>query len=236
LLRGPAVALALVTGCVPAPPSPDVSGIEGVSVAEVVRQSPVLRQDSVERFAREITYRVRNPGCGGVSLGSAFALGPNLLVTNQHVVEDGFFQLELSTWDGREVTADISSVSVWADIALIETAQTLPVVARTGPDPEPGQPVAAVGYPRGGQWTLSVGEVVDLVPPETFDTTHEVVRFDAPISPGNSGGPLLDESGDVVGVVFAVELGGQELSLAIPVSTLEDHMSRQAFSLNQSAC
>jgi S1-C subfamily serine protease len=228
-----AVIASVSAGCVPAPPDarPLADPTERVPAVQTV-----LKQDGYERFAREITYRVRNPGCSGVGLGSAFALSSNLLVTNQHVVDDGMLSLELSTWDGREVLADVSAVSTWADIALVTTVQPLPVVATIGSDPVPGQPVAAVGFPLGGQWTLTVGEVVDLVPAEVFDTSHPVVRFDAPIRQGNSGGPLLDEDGKVVGVVFAIELEGDRLSLAIPVSTLEDELQDRSFVESSPSC
>jgi S1-C subfamily serine protease len=184
-----------------------------------------LSRDSFQRFAREITYRVRNPGCEGVGVGSAFALDARTLVTNQHVVDGGLFQLELSTWDGREVEVDVSNVSTWADIAVIRTKQDLPVIAPIGSDPIPDQEVAAVGYPLGGRWTLTSGRIVDVLDGGTYGVAHPVLRFDAEVRPGNSGGPLLDTEGNVVGVVFALELEGRRLSLAIPVSVLESQVS-----------
>jgi S1-C subfamily serine protease len=225
------VAALSAAACVPPPPPGGSSG----SLDRVETYS--LSQDSIERHARSITYRVRNPSCDGVSLGSAFAISRNVLVTNRHVVDGGYFSLELSTWDGRDFVVDASGVSRWADIAVIRTRQRLPVVAEIGEDPRPGDRIGAVGFPRGGPWTLSTGRVVDYAPSDVFGTTHEVIRFDAPVAPGNSGGPLINSDGVVVGVVFAIERFGNQFSLAIPVSTLLMHInSDTGIAPNPPAC
>jgi S1-C subfamily serine protease len=78
--------------------------------------------------------RVRNRGCDSVATGSGFAVGPRRLVTNRHVVE-GAEELQLDTWDGRSV-----SVAVLHDLALIQTLEPMPRVARlAAQDPEPGR-------------------------------------------------------------------------------------------------
>lgn len=224
----------VLSGCVAQPPAPERSS--RVDEPTVPVEIPILAQDSVDRYARDITYRVRNLTCNGLGTGSAFAVDDNLLVTNRHVVEGGSLRLELSTWDGQDLEVDVSASATWADVALLWTTQTLPVVAAIGDDPEPGEFVAAVGYPLGGPWTLTTGSVVDYVPGSVFGEAHPVIRFNAPIAPGNSGGPLLDERGDVAGVVFAVEIGGDALSLAVPISTFEELQDTSSFQTDPVGC
>ena len=211
------VALVL-SSCVSQPPD-SIGKVEsgGTKTRGDLSGSMVLSRDSTQRYARDITYRVRNPSCDGVASGSAFAISSDTLVTNKHVVEDGAQSLELSTWDGRDFTVGVSQTAIVADLAFIKTSQEIPVVANIGSDPEVGSRVAAVGYPMGGPWTLSQGRLVERIDGSVYGIAHEVLVFDAYIAPGNSGGPLLNRAGDVVGVVFAKEAQGKEYGLAIPV-------------------
>lgn len=252
-LTGAALMLVTFAGCVSPPASEPVpSTATEVVVAETVDakqpvsaselepvaldERVVLRSESVGRFAREVTFRVRNPSCNGVATGSGFAISKRLLVTNRHVVEDPYFQLELSTWDGREISVAVAGISTIADLAIISTSEDLPVYASFAEDPSPGSEVIAVGYPRGDEWTATTGNVIDYSPASVFNTVHPVIRFDAPIAPGNSGGPLLDTGGNVVGVVFAVEQSGDQYSLAVPLSTLEFELERLEFVRPYSTC
>ena len=228
-----ALGASLLAGCV-APAEPIETGAGRLDAPR--RGTIDLTQDGVERYAKEITYRVRNVGCDGVGTGSAFAISENILVSNRHVVEGSSGLLELSTWDGKDVSVDVSASAGWADVALIWTDQKLPVIAEVGKDPQAGESVAAVGYPLGGKWTLSSGSIIDYVPGNVFGQAHSVIRFDAPIAPGNSGGPLLNAAGEVVGVVFAVELDGAKLSLAIPISVLEQIADERSYQPDQSYC
>ena len=170
------------------------------------------------RRARRITVRVRNLSCQGVALGSGVALGPNLLMTNRHVLS-GAEDLEISTWDGRTFDVSSARVGVLGDIGLVRTDGRLPLAGAYGRPPRAGDPVTAVGYPRGGPLTLSAGDVVDRVDGETFGVPGTVVRLTATVRPGNSGGPLLDRRGRIAAIVYAIERR-TGFGLAIPVDTL----------------
>lgn len=211
----------LLAGCVPPPPD-NLSDVRDVRRA--AQSTLVLSQNSTQRYARNITYRVRNPSCRGVASGSAFAISKDTLVTNRHVVQDGAMSLEISTWDGRDALISVSHTTLVADLAFIKTYQELPIVASIGKDPQKGDRVAAVGYPLGGPWTLSQGSVLGYFDGAVYGIDHETLVFDAKVQPGNSGGPLLDRDGNVVGVVFAKESEGDRNGLAIPVSLLKDVM------------
>jgi S1-C subfamily serine protease len=159
-----------------------------------------------------------------------------MLVTNRHVVEDSTTTLEISTWDGRDLLVDVFRMSVVADLAFLQTKQDLPVIAKIGIQPGVGEQVAAVGYPLGGPWTLSRGSVVDYADGSVYGVGHEVIVFDAYVAPGNSGGPLFNKAGDVVGVVFARESSGAMRGLAIPIDTLKKVLTPDALSAPQHGC
>lgn len=228
LTTAAAATMLAVTGC--APSYVDIPQA-GSKYTTAPGTNVELAQASVERTAMEFTYRVRNPGCGGVSTGSAFAFSRNLLITNRHVVEDGLFQLELTTWDGKDFKTGVAGISTWADVAIISTTTDLPVIAPLGVDPAEGAAVTAVGYPGGGPLTISSGHVVDYVDGSRLGVGHRVIRIDAAVRPGNSGGPLLDTNGAVVGVVFALETRGDRHGLVIPVSTLTTQLRSDTLKL-----
>jgi S1-C subfamily serine protease len=189
-----------------------------------------LAQDSVTRAAERMTLRVRNISCAGVATGSGFAVDAHTIITNRHVLE-GAAVLELNTWDGTSLDADVNEASTGrlVDIGVTTVASELPQIADLGDDPEPGDRVTAVGYPLGGPLTLSPGRVIryldgNTLPGEVaFDA--KVLELDTRIKHGNSGGPLLNRKGEVVGVIFAGQPGTtaedfMEVAYAIPLSSI----------------
>ena len=203
----------VLPGCVAPPP-------EAGPPASLPSGRPELAAESARQRAAEVTMRVRNRSCDGVATGSGFAVGPRRLVTNRHVVE-GAEELQLDTWDGRSVSVAVHRVAYLHDLALIATLEPLPRVALlAADDPEPGARVTAVGFPLGGPLTQTRGKVVDRVA-GVLGESGKVLRVSTAVTHGNSGGPLLDHAGQVVGVIYAGETRTR-YGLAIPVSTLRD--------------
>jgi len=195
-----------------AEPDPDLEALSGVKV-------PRLARDSAERRARRLTVRVRNIGCEGLATGSGWALSRTLLVTNRHVLA-GADSLELNTWDGRDLRVSTASVGRLGDLGIVGVTGRLPQVGALGSAVTSGDRVTAVGYPLGGELRLTTGVIVDLVDGSKFGIPGRVIRLTAPVRPGNSGGPLLDRSAKIVGVIFAKEIA-TGLTLAIPIATLK---------------
>lgn len=217
LLVAVGVVLAL-PGCVAPPP-------EAVPPASLPDGKPRLTAESARQRAAEVTVRVRNRACDGLATGSGFAVAAHRLVTNRHVVE-GAEELQLDTWDGRSISVAVHRVAYLHDLALIETLESLPRVARlAADDPEPGARVTAVGFPRGGPLAQTRGKVIGLVA-GALGERGRVLRVSAAVTHGNSGGPLLDHAGRVVGVVYAGETR-TGYGLAIPVSTLRHLLGDQ---------
>lgn len=170
--------------------------------------------DAVQRMA----VRVRNVGCGTLTTGSGFAIDSQVLITNRHVVADSA-ELQVSTYDGRDIDVTASSTADLADLAVVRTAEALPsspVLAEA--DPQRGDAVTVVGYPQGGALTVTSGTVIGATTDPINENLGEVLVTDAPVEPGSSGSAALDEDGRVIGVVYAKNAAGQ--SFLVPVSTL----------------
>ncbi|WP_425954225.1 S1C family serine protease [Xylanimonas sp. McL0601] len=170
--------------------------------------------DAVQRMA----VRIRNVGCGKVSTGSGFAIDQHTLITNRHVVADAA-SLQVSTYDGRDLEVATASTAGLADLAVVHTDDSLPSAPLlSDADPVAGEQVSVVGYPEGGALTVTEGKVIGPTSDPLNENLGQVLLTDAPVEPGSSGSAALDESGHVVGVVYAKTNDGR--SLLVPVSTL----------------
>jgi S1-C subfamily serine protease len=222
----------LAAGCAPAP----TADYQPASQPTAAAAGQGLQRDSLERQLRHATLRVRNRTCLGVGSGSGFAVADRLLVTNRHVVA-GADVLQVSTWDGQSIDVDVSAVAAGDDLALVLTRQPLPAVMPLGSPARPGDEVVAIGYPGGDAIEFSEGRVIDRVDGTPFGESTTTLRLTNRIVPGNSGGPVIDADGDVVGVVFALEVATGH-GLAVPVETLQALTDRPDTSLffNPSPC
>jgi S1-C subfamily serine protease len=172
--------------------------------------------------AQQFAYRVRNVDCEGT--GSSFATAEGT-VTDRHVAS-GATTLQLSTWNGTDFNASVQAISEspGPDLAILQGGSTpQPAVLASANVPN-GTQVWVAGYPEGDQLTLIPGIVLDYISGDVYDAPGQIMELTNAIEPGNSGSPLLDSKGDVVGVVFALntETGN---GLAIPVSDLSQFLS-----------
>lgn len=158
------------------------------------------------------------------SQGSGINLkAEGMIISNRHVVE-GADAVKVSFAEGKSYfSRDIEMLEGY-DLAIIRLkAQDLPFVAvETGHMVELGQTVTIIGNPRGFQRISARGEVKEFF---TGDSGMPVFTIDAVIAPGSSGSPVLDEKGQLVGIIFAigtVKLNDeeQERALAIPAAAL----------------
>jgi S1-C subfamily serine protease len=227
-----AVVLCLA-GCVP-PPSPMVEDAVVTQGSEV--SIPDAAATSVARQAQEVTVRIRVLRCDSLGTGSGFVLPGGLVVTNRHVVGDPV-EVSLNSWDGRSLSAEVTGIAADSDLAVLRLADGagLPAATIRERAAEVGEPVLAVGYPGGGPVTVSTGRVVAIVDGQVLGEATEVLLVDAPIRRGNSGGPLLDEQGRVIGVVFALEEGTNR-GVAVPVAALLERLERQSFTPPDVTC
>lgn len=204
-------ALVLTAGCVAEPPPDD-------PIRTVMK--PTIAAESSERAVRDFTVRVRNRGCptGGVGTGSGIVLDNSRIVTNRHVI-DGADELVVSSWDGQEEVVDVVAAATISDLAVVEVSRRLGKPAPLGSDPERGDDVQVAGYPQGNEFHASEGKVLGYDSETDPEEAGDVIAVDATVRGGNSGGPLLDSDGRLVGVVYAVRTR-DSAGLAIPVSRL----------------
>lgn len=163
--------------------------------------------------------------CGVSMTGSGFLAAPGLVVTNAHVVAGVDAPLvQLPGGDARE--GRIVYIDAVDDLAVIAVAdlEATPL-AISAPVPA-GTQTAVQGYPRGGPFASSTAGVIAVGPvpvPDIYERSaavREVYTLDADVQPGNSGGPLLDADGDVVGVVFARGAEGERRGYAMTTGEL----------------
>ncbi len=151
--------------------------------------------------------------------GSGFIISAGgYIVTNNHVVEDTS-DLYVILSDGTELEAEIVSRDIYADLAVLKVEGTMPAVAPLGSseDLKPGETVIAIGSPL-GTFRNSVTVGVVSATGRTLDTgegynMENLIQTDAAINSGNSGGPLVNLAGEVIGV-NAVVVRGSSLSSA----------------------
>jgi serine protease Do len=158
---------------------------------------------------RQVTLEVYSPDGGGAGVLWA----PDLVVTNAHVARAANVRVGLV--DGRQVEARLLGADRDADLALLHVSPCglTPAVLGDSDDLRVGSLVVALGHPLGLRRTLTTGVVHAL--PAAGPDGRRFIHADVHLAPGNSGGPLADTTGRVVGINTMIAGG---LALAIPVN------------------
>ncbi len=230
----PASAAGRVTGL------PDFSGLVAENGAAVVNISVVEKgqkqggpggesdaDDPLSQFFRRYQAPGQGPGQGperappSKGVGSGFIVSADgYVLTNAHVVADAS-EVTVKLTDRREFIAKVIGVDKRSDVALIKIAATgLPTV-RFGDSERlrPGQWVIAIGSPFGFENSVTAGVVSATARP--LDETYvPFIQTDAAVNPGNSGGPLFNVDGEVIGInaqIYSRTGGYMGMSFAIPI-------------------
>lgn len=166
-----------------------------------------------------VTFKVLNHGCSFEASGSAVAVTATTLVTNRHVVA-GARTMTVRVSHGAAIRVKSWVVSTRDDLALLSLAAPIGATPVTvAPNPTPGDLVAAVGYPLGGPLTAGRGRVVGVGDMPGPGATAITASMD--ILPGNSGGPLVNTDGELVGLIRAIDLV-EGLAIAVPADRVSD--------------
>lgn len=201
-----------------------------LTVVLVAATTGISNGQSVQEIARvglssTVTLVVYDAGGRIQGNGSGFVVAPGLVLTNHHVIENAYdveavlLGGEEGSWIDSLVLADPR-----LDLALLAFAGDIgvPLILRDSDRPEIGETIFAVGSPLGLEGTFTQGIVSGY---RDLGST-QLMQISAPVSPGSSGGPVMDAEGRVVGVVVASFADGQNLNFAVPAPEVLGFLAR----------
>jgi serine protease Do len=215
------------------PPEP-IAGVVAKVKPAVVEVIVVRPKDEEEKPDQQMEKAVAASVRPATAIGSGFVIDPSgYIATNKHVIEDAV-AVFIATPDGIRYQAKIVGMAGKADMALlkIDTAKSLPTVPFGNSNAvHVGDAVIAIGSPFGFDNSVTAGIVSAVNRDITESPFDDYVQTDAPINHGNSGGPLFNLAGEVIGmnsVIFAPGKYGASagVGFAIPSNDLRFVMDR----------
>jgi S1-C subfamily serine protease len=207
-------------------PAPSITG----PATPVAQPNPDIASDPDVQHAGSSVVRVLSTACGLGIEGSGWAVRPNLIVTNAHVVA-GADDTTVTTQGGVELDATAVLYQPQDDLALLRVEAELPTLPITS-NRNPGEAAAVLGYPENGPYTVTparIGETRETVSEDSYGRgpiERDITALGGDVRSGNSGGPLLDRSGQVAGIVFAATTSGPQGGFAIPAEEVDEALHR----------
>ena len=194
----------------------------------VTKDLPIIEQYLRDPFLMP-EYRQKGIEKREIGGGTGFIVSEDgMILTNKHVVLDQEADYTVLTNDGKQYPARVLAKDPFQDLAIlkIEDSNSFPIVKLGDSDKlQIGQSVIAIGNALGEfQNTVSVGVISGLGRTITasgggmVETLEDVIQTDAAINKGNSGGPLLNLKGEVIGINTAVSLEGENIGFTIPIN------------------
>lgn len=201
------------------------------SVQTVDAPDASLADSLVVAKSRPSVVKIRGvaPACQKVLEGTGFVIAPNRVMSNAHVVA-GSDSVTVEAEDGKEYDATVVSYDPNADISILDVPD-LPIqplqfaqeAAKSGTD------AVVLGFPGGGEFVATparVREIIELSGPDIYKTTtvnREVYTIRGLVRQGNSGGPMINRAGQVIGVVFGAAVDDNDTGFVMTT----DEVSRQ---------
>jgi S1-C subfamily serine protease len=207
-------------------PAPSITG----PATPTARPSGKIAENPRVVDAGGSVVRVLSTACGLGVEGSGWAVRPDLIVTNAHVVA-GADDTTVTTQSGVELEATAIYYEPEDDLALLRIDSQLPTLPITSERPV-GASAAVLGYPENGPYTVTparIGETRDTISEDSYGRgpiERTITALGGDVRSGNSGGPLLDGRGRVVGVVFAATTGRPSGGFAVPAEEVREAIHR----------
>lgn len=217
-------------------PAPTVLG----PAAPVAPPSSKIASDPDVLHAGDSVVRVLSTACGLGIEGSGWMVEPEIVVTNAHVVA-GADDTTVTTQDGVELGATPIYYAPKRDLALLRVGAALPTLPISSRRRE-GEDAAVLGYPENGPYTLEparIGETRATISDDSYGNgpvERTITALSGGVRSGNSGGPLVDSDGQVVGTVFAATTSGPPGGFAIPAEQVKAALKHTAESVGTGPC
>lgn len=182
-------------------------------------------------FTAEEKYNSVFVVTSGNSLGSGFAVGENCIVTNSHVL-DNPNNIVLTTYAGETHAAYLVGYDQDKDIAVlgVKDAKFTPLTIADYKSLNTGDDVYAIGAPKSMAYTLTKGVISAK---ERKIGKYTYIQTDAAINEGNSGGPLLNDAGNVIGINTLKMSDSEGIGLAIPMTVVSDFLKSLNIELDE---
>ena len=182
-------------------------------------------------FTAEAKYNSVFVVTSGNSLGSGFAVGENCIITNAHVL-DNPNNIILTTYAGETHSAYLVGYEEDKDIAVlgVTDAKFTPLTIADYKSLNTGDDVYAIGAPKSMAYTLTKGVISAK---EREIGKYKYIQTDAAINEGNSGGPLLNDEGNVIGINTLKMSDSEGIGLAIPMTVVSDFLKSLNIELDE---
>ena len=173
--------------------------------------------------------RVLSTACGLGIEGSGWAVAPGLIVTNAHVVA-GADDTTVTTQGGSSSKRRRSTTRPRDDLALLRVGADIPTLPISSRRPV-GADAAVLGYPENGPYSLAparLGETRETISEDSYGrgpVDRTITALGGSVRSGNSGGPLVDARGRVIGIVFAATTSGSPGGFAIPAELVREALA-----------
>ena len=218
----------------------DTSGLPDVlqpfgrtPIVAVDAPDAALATDAVVAATRPSVVKIRGvaPGCQKVLEGTGFVVAPNRVMSNAHVVA-GSDSVTVEV-DGQTYDAGVVSYDPEADISILDVPNlpSAPLSFAEGAAPT-GTDAVVMGYPGGGDFVATparVREIIELNGPDIYRTTtvtREVYTIRGTVRQGNSGGPMIDRTGKVLGVVFGAAVDDADTGFVLTAKEVSRQLAK----------
>lgn len=202
-------------------------------IVAVSAPDPTLASNPVVAAARPSVVKIRGvaASCQKVLEGTGFVVAPNRVMSNAHVVA-GSESVTVNA-EGTDYDASVVSYDPAADISILDVPglPSQPLTFDDRPAPT-GTDALVLGYPGGGDFAATparIREIIELNGPDIYRTTtvtREVYTIRGTVRQGNSGGPLIDLTGNVLGVVFGAAVDDPETGFVLTAKEVARQMAR----------
>jgi S1-C subfamily serine protease len=217
-------------------PAPSIVG----PVTPVAPPDPRVVTDPDIVKAGESVVRVLGTACGLGVEGSGWVAAPGIVVTNAHVVA-GEEDTTVTTRSGASLDATPIFYQPSDDLALLRIDAPLPALTMAA-NAGLGESAAVLGYPENGPFNAAAarfGETRDVVSEDSYGNgpiRREISSLRGSVRSGNSGGPLVDGRGQVIGTVFATTTYGNPGGFAIPDNLVKDALGETRAEVDTGPC